>query len=94
MKTFSWKISLNISRENEALIPLLINLNWIKNENETDVDAVLRIVWEKILNELSERMILEKLKYFYGISSENNVQNIKTSLKSGALDIEKSFINS
>jgi hypothetical protein len=39
-------------------------------------------------------MILEKLKYFYGISSENNVQNIKTSLKSGALDIEKSFINS
>lgn len=85
MKKYKWTIELEVSEQNKPLIPLLVNLNGSRQEEETEDDAVLRIVSDKIDNIIKQEMILNNLQYYFGLAGQSTTDSIKESLENGAL---------
>ena len=92
MTTFKANITLQVSEQNQSLIPLLVNKNDILSEGETHNEAVLRILKHRLTFLLKDEMILSRLVPYFGEAGQEITDSIKESLENGALTVETSVI--
>lgn len=90
MITFKGTIELQVSEQNQGLIPILVQFNSNLN-SENVIEDAKQVLENKIKVYISEELIIKHLNNYFGIAGQQQIEQIKELLNSDALTV--SFTN-